>query len=377
MQETRGSLKPIAMAAPSFDDNGVLEQVSDILRSGRLREGRWCKQFEEEFAAKVGARHAVAVNSGTAALHSIYLALLEPGDEVLIPSFTFIATGSMLLAMGAIPVFCDVDPRTFTIDPEDARKRITDRTRAIVPVHLFGNACPMDEINKLAEEHGLKVIGDAAQSHGTRYKGLDVGAMPEAVAFSFYPSKNMTTGEGGMIATSDDKLDKRFRLLRSHGQSEPYLHTMLGFNYRMTEVSAVLGLSQLGHLDRFLERRKANAAVLTEGLSSIGEIVTPVATQGAEHTYSQYSILLSDGLAERREEFRQHLDRAGVSSAVYYPKPMHQQPVFGGSLAGGLSLPVTEDLAGRILSLPAHPALSDEDLGRIVEAVKGATKAIQ
>ena len=377
MEETKQSLKPIAMAAPSFDDTGVLDQVSDILRSGRLREGRWCKRFEEEFAAKVGVKHAVAVNSGTAALHSIYLALLEPGDEVLIPSFTFIATGSMLLAMRATPVFCDVDPRTFTLDPEDARKRITERTRAIVPVHLFGNACPMDELNNLAEEHGLKVIGDAAQSHGTRYKGQDVGAMPEAVAFSFYPSKNMTTGEGGMIVTSDDKLSERFRLLRSHGQSEPYLHTMLGFNYRMTEVSAVLGLSQLGHLDGFLEGRKANASVLTDGLSSIEGITTPVATEGAEHTYSQYSILLSDGLATRREAFRQHLDRAGVSSAVYYSKPMHQQPVFTEAGAASPLLPVTEDLADRILSLPAHPGLSKEDLGRIVEAVKGATKAIQ
>ena len=369
------------MAAPSIEDTAVLEQVSDVLRSGRLREGKWCRQFEEEFAARVGAQHAVAVNSGTAALHSIYLALLEPGDEVLIPSFTFIATGSMLLAMRATPVFCDVDPRTFTIDPEDARKKITSRTKAIVPVHLFGNACAMDDITSLAEEHGLKVIGDAAQSHGTRYKGVDVGGMSEAVAYSFYPSKNMTTGEGGMITTSNADLDKKLRLLRSHGQSEPYLHTLLGFNYRMTEVSAVLGLSQLSHLGEFVSRRAANAATLTDALTDIDGVDTPVATEGAEHTYSQYSLLLSERLAPLREEFRQQLSRAGVASAVFYPRALHQQPIFSSlaalaSKAAG-SLPVAENLATRIVSLPVHPGLSGDDLSRITEAVKDAVQAIQ
>ena len=366
--------EPILMAAPSTSQDEVIDQVAEVLRSGQLREGRFCRQFEEEFAAQVGARYAVTVNSGTAALHVAYLSLLQPGDEVLLPSFTFIATASMLRAMGAVPVFCDVDPRTFTLDAKDAERRITPRTRAVVPVHLFGNSCDIEAMQALAERHSLKIIWDGAQSHGTRYRGRDIGSFPEAVSYSFYPSKSMTTGEGGMLATSNAELREEWKLLRSHGQTEPYLHTRLGFNYRMTEISAVLGLSQLGQLEGFVRRRRENAAFLSDGLQGLGGVVIPAVAPHAEHAFSQYSILLEGGLAARREEFRGLLQEDGVSTAVYYPKPVHQQPVF--SDMEPVRLPVTEDLAARIVSLPIHPGLQKKELVRIVDVVSKAVERL-
>ncbi len=358
------------MAAPSTGQDEIIEQVTAILRSGQLREGKYCRQFEEEFAAQVGAKYAVSVNSGTAALHVVYLALLEPGDDVLVPSFTFIATGSMLRAMGVQPVFCDVNPRTFTIDLEDAVKRITPRTKAIVPVHLFGNCCDIDAVRALAKERDLKIIWDSAQSHGTRYRGADIGSFPEAACYSFYPSKSMTTGEGGMIATSDKELYEKCKLLRSHGQTGPYVHTLLGFNYRMTEISAVLGIHQLKQLPGFVQRRRENAGFLSKNLKEVQGIVTPHEEPAVEHSYSQYSILLDGSLKGKRDAFREKLQETGIDTAVYYPRPLHRQPVF--SDAGEVSLPITEDLSEQILSLPVHPGLEQEDLERIVKSVRQA-----
>lgn len=367
-------VKPVRMAAPSTGQDEIIEQVTAILRSGQLREGKYCRQFEEEFAAQVGAKYAVSVNSGTAALHVVYLSLLEPGDEALIPSFTFISTGSMLRAMGVQPVFCDVNPKTFTIDLKDAGRRITSRTRAIVPVHLFGNSCDIDGIQGLASQRKLRVIWDGAQSHGTRYRGADIGSFPEAVCYSFYPSKSMTTGEGGMIATSDKDLYEKCKLLRSHGQTGPYVHTLLGFNYRMTEISAVLGIHQLKQLEGFVQRRRENAEFLNRNLRDVSGIVTPHAEPEVEHSYSQYSVLLDGSLKGKRDAFRETLQEAGIDTAVYYPRPLHRQPVF--SEMGEFSLPVTEGLAERILSLPVHPGLEPEDLGRVVEGVKQAAATL-
>src|SRR5919199_1594248 len=223
---------PVASVDVRAED---IEAVASVLASGNLRQGRVVAEFEEAFAARVGACHAVAVSSGTAALHLAYMALFTPGDEVIVPAFTFIATASMLLAVGAVPVFADVDPRTFTLSLEDVRARITGRTRGIVGVHLFGNACDIEGLQRLADKHRLTLVWDAAQALGTEYNGREVGSYPTACCYSFYPTKNITTGEGGMITSDDSRLGEQFRLLRSQGASGKYVHTALGFNYRMTD----------------------------------------------------------------------------------------------------------------------------------------------
>ncbi len=363
----------ITMGSPSIAAED-LERVSKVLRSGRLREGPLCREFEEAFAAKVGARFAVSVNSGTAALHLAYLSLLEAtdargGDEVLVPSFTFIATASMVVAAGARPLFCDVDPKTFTLDVADAERRITPKTKLIAGVHLFGNSCDVSRYQALATRRGLRIVWDAAQAQGTRSEGNDVGGFPDAVCFSFYPSKNMTTGEGGMIATSDAALYEKCLRLRNHGQGDGYIFPELGFNYRMTDVQAALGLGQLKRLDEFLRRRRENAEFLSSRLKELDGLTVPYVSEGVEHSYNQFSVLLTgDSPEKQRTALRRKLQEAGVPTAVYYPSPLHVQPAFSPKPA--YPLPVSEDLAGRILSLPVHPQLTKEQLEKVVEELK-------
>ncbi|MGC2432456.1 MAG: DegT/DnrJ/EryC1/StrS aminotransferase family protein, partial [Desulfobaccales bacterium] len=230
-------MKKIGMAEIKFTE-AEIEAAVRVLRSGALRQGKECSAFEEEFAARVGAKFAVTSANGSAALHLAYLAFLQPGDEVLVPSFTFVATASMVTMAGSKPVFCDVDPHTFLLDLEDAARKVSPRTRAISPVHLFGNACDIDAVQTFAKKHHLVIVWDAAQAHGAEYCGQDVGSFGDFVAYSFYPSKNMFVGEGGMTCTDNDEYAAKLRHLRSHGETGKYLHTMLGLNYRMTDVEA-------------------------------------------------------------------------------------------------------------------------------------------
>ena len=370
----------ITMGSPSIAAED-LERVSEVLRSGQLREGSLCREFEEAFAAKVGAPFAVSVNSGTAALHLAYLSLLQPallpsarferGDEVLVPSFTFIATASMVAAAGARPVFCDVDPKTFTLDVADAEKKITPKTKVIAGVHLFGNSCDVSGLQALAERRGLRIVWDAAQAQGTRFNGTDVGSFPDVACFSFYPSKNMTTGEGGMIATSDAALYERCLRLRNHGEGDEYIFPELGFNYRMTEMQAALGLGQLKRLDEFLTKRRENAEFLSSRLNELDGLTVPYVSDRVEHSYNQFSVLLAgDSPEERRGALRRKLLEAGIRTAVYYPSPLHLQPAFAPKPAD--PLPVSEDLAKRIFSLPIHPKLKPEQLERLVGELKRA-----
>ncbi len=361
-------IREVSLGGPSITE-GDVEEVTRVLRSGRLREGPLCRKFEEEFASKVGSKFAVSLSSGTAALQVAYLVLLEPGDEVLVPSFTFIATASMVALSGATPVFCDVDAKTFTLDLGDARKRITSRTRAIAPVHLFGNCCDIPGVQAMASRNNLRIVWDAAQAHGARSGGADVGSFGDLACYSFYPSKNMTTGEGGMITTSDPEIFEKCARMRDHGQTGPNLHTSLGFNYRMTDMQAALGLSQLKRLDSLVARRRENAGFLDEGLREVEGITPPHVPDGVEHSYNQYSILLTGEQGkERREEFRDQLRERGIETAVYYSRPLHLQPVFAERPQP--NLPVSEDLSGRIVSLPVHPGLRAEDLRRITGAVR-------
>ncbi len=351
-------------------DQGELHAVHHVLKSGILRQGKVTEDFENRFARAVGARFAVAVNSGTAALFLSYLVMLKPGDEVIVPDFTFAATASMATAAGLTPVFADVDPRTFNLDPADVERRITRRTRALVPVHLFGYPADIARLSALARRHRLRVIWDAAQAHGARFRGRDVGSFRDAACYSFYPSKNLTTGEGGMITTSDPSLASEFRLLRSHGEESRYFHIRIGFNFRMTDVAAALGRTQLAKLPAAVRARRRNAATLARGLQGLHGLVTPREAAGILPAFNLFTVQINpEKLGMSRDEFQNALAERGVESAVHYPIPLHRQPIFQGK---GIDarFPVSTRLARTVLSLPVHPELSKKDLERIVLAVR-------
>jgi perosamine synthetase len=351
-------------------DEREIRAVEEVLRSGRLRAGRVVEDFEARFARSVGAPFAVAVNSGTAALFLAYRALLKPGDEIIVPDFTFVATASMAAAVGARPVFADVDPVTCTLDPADIEKRITRRTRALAPVHLYGHPARVDRLTHLARKHHLRIIWDAAQAHGAQYRGRDVGSLPDVVCYSFYPSKNMTTAEGGMITTSDERLAAEFRLARSHGEESRYHHTRLGFNFRLTDVLAALGREQLRKLPQALRRRRRNAAILARGLSGIPGLVLPHTAPGVQHAFNLFTVRVNARvLGVSRDELQKVLAEQGIETAVHYPRALHQQPIFRG-FGTDCDFPVSAELAKTVLSIPVHPALSDEDLHRVITSVR-------
>lgn len=337
--------------------------VLEVLSSGILAQGPKVKEFEEAFAALCGVRYAVAASSGTTALHAALLAHgIGPGDEVITSPFTFIASANSIVYTGARPVFVDIDPATYNLDPQLIEAAITPATRALLPVHLFGLSCDMDPILRIADKYGLSVIEDACQSHGATYHGQKVGSFGVG-AFSFYPTKNMTSAEGGMITTDDAEIAQKCRILRQHGMARRYYHDELGYNFRMTDVHAAIGLAQLRKLPDFNRARQANAAYLTANLQ---HVVTPAVPDGCEHVYHQYSIRVPAG---RRDELRGQLQERGVMSEVYYPVPVHQQHYYVETLGYRQTLPAAEAAAQEILSLPVHPALTQSDLEAIVAGV--------
>jgi perosamine synthetase len=368
------TMSTVPIAHVELSEQEIAAMVK-VLRTGHLVAGAAVRTFEQQFAAFVGARYALAVSSGSAALHIAYLATLEPGDEVLVPGFTHIATAGMVHFANGQPVLCDVDRMTFTLSVEDAATKISTRTAAIAPVHLFGNSCDIDDINRLAQSCDLRVIWDAAQAHGTRYQGRDVGSFADLVTYSFYPTKNMTTGEGGMVVTNDPSLYERCQLLRAHGQSRKYYHESFGLNYRMLEVSAALGVAQLKQLPEFIRKRRCNALYLNQRLSSLAGIIVPFVGECIEHSFHQYSILLDlDQFRCSRDEFAAALKAEGVEAAVHYPRALNHQPAFA---AAGMHLPNCEWLAERILSLPVHPMLSAANLEQVADAVGAVAVRMQ
>jgi perosamine synthetase len=337
-----------------------LELVASALASGQLAQGERVREFEERFAEFVGAPHAIATSSGTTAIHLALLALdIGPGDEVITVAFTFIASASPILHVGARPVFVDVEPTTYTMDPALLEAAITPRTRAIMPVSLYGHPANMPEILEIAERHGIPVIEDACQAHGALLAGRRCGSWGLGV-FSFYPTKNMTSGEGGMVTTSDAKLAEMVRLLRQHGMSVRYHHDLLGYNFRMTDIHASIGLAQLTKLPAANERRRAIASRYTRELVGV---LPPYERPDAQPVYHQYTVRV-----RQRDAFMERLEARGVGSAVYYPIPVHRQkPLLAlGSL--NVTLPVTERLVNDILSLPVHPSLSDDEVAQVVAA---------
>ena len=357
--------------------------VDAVLASGMVVQGPQVAAFEEEFSAQVVAgAHAVAVNSGTSAQHLAALASLNETDptalaeaEVTVPSFTFAATGNSVAATGARPVFADIDPVTFTLDPASVEAAITPRTVAIEVVHLYGLPANMPRIMQIAQRHGLRVWEDCAQAHAAAIDGTPVGTFGEWGSFSFYPTKNMTSLEGGMVSTADAELARRVRLLRNQGMERQYANELVGFNNRMTDVCAAVGRVQLTRLAGWTEQRRANAAALDAGLAGVPGVVTPAVPEGYRHVYHQYTIRFEGAGAEERDAAQAALkEEWGVGSGVYYPIPNHRLASLE-RYAPGLELAGTEKAARECLSLPVHPSLSEADLERIVAAVSAVAKA--
>jgi dTDP-4-amino-4,6-dideoxygalactose transaminase len=352
----------IYMAKPQMGPEEK-QAVMEVLDSGIIAQGPRVKAFEDAFAAMVDVKHAIATTSGTTALHVALLAHgIGPGDEVITSPFTFIASANSVLYCGARPVFVDIDPVTFNLVPELIEAAITPRTKAILPVHLFGLPCDMEAINAIAERHNLAVIEDACQAHGAAINGQKVGSFGMGT-FSLYPTKNMTSAEGGMITTDSDQLDEQCRVLRQHGMRRRYYHDELGYNFRMTDIHAAIGLEQLKKLDGFNHQRQANAAYLTANLRGV---TAPTAPAGYTHVFHQYTVRVGDG---QRDGLRTFLNENGVGSEVYYPVPVHQQSFYMSELGYNQTLPEAERAALEVLSLPVHPALSPEDLQTIVSVV--------
>jgi len=352
----------ISIAKPLIGDEEK-QAVLEVLDSGILAQGPRVKAFEEAFATMCGVKHAIATTSGTTALHTSLLALgIGPGDEVITSPFTFIASANSILFVGARPVFVDIEANTFNINPDLIEAAITPHTKAIMPVHLFGLSCNMQPIMEISKKHNLQVIEDACQSHGATYHERKVGSFGTGT-FSLYPTKNITSAEGGMITTSDDQIAESCRVIRQHGMRRRYYHDELGFNFRMTDVHAAIGLAQLKKLELFNDRRQENATYLSNHLQGV---VTPCIPPGSEHVFHQYTIRVPDG---RRDNLMIHLQEQGIGSGVYYPVPIHQQTYYMNDLGYRQSLPESEKATREVLSLPVHPALSKADLQSIVSVV--------
>ena len=347
--------------------NEIDSSLKDVLESTQFILGPNVRALEEEVAAYCGVRHAISVASGTDALHlALRGAGIGPGDEVITSPFTFIATAEAICYQGAEPVFVDIDPETFNLDVSLIEKAINSNTKAILPVHLFGQPADLTPIRELCSKYDLKLIEDCAQSFGAEYGGVKSGAFGDAGCFSFFPSKNLGCyGDGGMIVCDDDQLAADIRTLRNHGSRERYHHNMIGFNSRLDEMQAVILRVKLQRIDEFNRLRRRNAHLYSELLTNSG--VTPPHEDGkGVHVYHQYTIK-----SLQRDKIHQALTAAGIASAVYYPIPLHQQEVFCERYAG-VSLPNAEEVAGEVLSLPMYPELTTEQINRVCAAIKGA-----
>ncbi len=343
-----------------------LQAVTDVLASGMIAQGRKVAELEERWAEFIGVRHAIAMANGTVALMSIFAGIdLEPGDEVITVSHTFAATANAILYTGATPVFIDIEPDTYLIDAKKIEAAITPRTRAICPVHLFGLVADMDMIRAIADRHGLVVVEDACQAHGATFRGRKAGSFGHG-AFSLYATKNMTTAEGGFVTTNDDKLADWLRLYRNQGMRTRYQFEMLGFNFRMTDIAAAIGLAQFAKLTRNTARRQAIAARYDEAFGEL-PIGLPITPDGRNHVFHQYTI----DAGGARDAIVADLRDAGVGADIYYPIPVHRQEYI---MERGLhaDLPETDRAAARTLALPMFPGLTDDEQGHVIEALRSA-----
>ena len=359
----------VPVAKPIIGDEEI-ENVVEVLKSGMIAQGPKVAEFEQKFADWIGTKYAIAVNSGTAALHVALLSCgIGKGDEVITTPFTFIASGNAIVYTGAKPVFADIDLKTYTLNPDTIESLITENTKAILPVHLYGQSANMDRINEIAEKHGLIVIEDAAQAHGATCNGKNVGNMGDMACFSFYPTKNMTTSEGGIITTNDEDLAESAKIFRAHGASVRYHHDAIGYNFRMTDISAAIGLAQLEKIDGFNDKRIENADYLNEGLKDVEGVITPYCAYDSKHVYHQYTIRVEKG---KRDDWVDIINGCGVGTGIHYPIPLYNQPIYKALGIEG-DCPNAELAADNVISLPVHPSLTKEDLDLVIEAVKTAS----
>jgi perosamine synthetase len=368
--------KMIQINAPLIGEEEI-KAVTTVLKrgilTGRLGGGPMATKFEDDFAKFARAKHAIAVNNGTAALHmSLLAAKVKASDEVILPSFTFISTAEAVALVGAKPVFVDIDQCTYNVAAEEIESAITNKTKAIIAVDLYGLSAEMDKIKEISDEHNLILIEDAAQAHGASFKGKSPGYFADMACWSFYASKNMTTGEGGMITTNNDEYAHKLRPMRSHGETEEYVSAMLGHNYRMPEIEAAIGIAQLKKLHSFVEKRRTNAELLTRKLKGRPELYLPNEPKGYRHSWYLYTVKLQKDEAKVRDKTVEDLRKEGVGATVYYHTPIHQMPYY--RQFGTHQLPNTEKIAHQVFSLPVHPAVTSEEINDIAESV---TKAIK
>jgi len=352
----------IYIANPSFDD-AEKDAVTDVLDSGMIADGEVVRSFETEFADYCGTKHGIGTSNGTTALHAALEALgIGSGDRVLTTPFSFIATANAIRFTGAEPVFADIDPETYNLDPDAAATVAREHdVDAILTVHLYGLASDLQPLSDLADDLGVPLIEDAAQAHGATYRGKRVGSFGDVACFSFYPTKNMTTGEGGMITTDRDDVAERARRYINHGRTGKYEHAELGHNYRLTNIAAAIGREQLKKLPGYIEARRSHAKAFDNGLSGTS-LVTPGEPGDREHVYHQYTIRAPD-----RDDLIEYLADSGVSASVYYPTCIHNQPAYGGV---DCQVPRAEEAAAGVLSIPVHPELSESDVAHIVEVIQ-------
>ena len=361
----------INIAKPIIGEEEI-EAVTEVLKSGMIAQGPKVDQFQKEFSKFVETKHSIATSSGTTALHTALLAAgVKPGDEVITTPFTFAATSNSILYSDATPVYADIVPETFNLNPEKIEEKITDKTSTIVPVHLYGQPADMDAINEIAEKHDLKVIEDAAQAHGAVYKGRKIGSIGDLGCFSFYPTKNMTTSEGGMVTTNDDDLAEKSAMIRAHGESKRYEQSLLGYNYRMTDIAASIGLVQLKKIDEFNAKRNENAEYLSQGMKDIPGITTPIVADNVTHVFHQYTIRVS----KDRDKFKEFLTEHGIGTGIHYPIVLYKQPFYERMGITG-NCPEAEKAASEVISLPVHPSLTREELDTIIETVKKGSEEL-
>jgi dTDP-4-amino-4,6-dideoxygalactose transaminase len=350
-----------------------IEAVVKVMRCGPLTSalgvGPMVTQFEKNFAAFAGVKHAVAVNTGTAALHSAVVAAgVKQGDEVILPSFTFVATAEAVVMAGGKPVFTDIDPETYNISPDAIKKNLTEKTRAIVPVDLYGFSVDMEPIREIASEQGLAVVEDAAQAHGATYAGKPAGVFADVACWSLYASKNMTTGEGGVVTTDNDAVVETLRLVRTHGEKDKYASLMLGYNYRMSEIQAAIGLVQLEKLSGFVAKRRANAKRLTNLLSASDRLKLPEESEERQHSWYLYTVRLKNAAGDERDKILEELKKKGIGAVAYYVNPVHLMPYYRETF-GERRLPETEKASGQVFSLPVHPGVTEEQIDYIGETL--------
>lgn len=361
---------PVPFMLPKLAEQDIAAAV-EVLRSGMLRAAKKCEELEQRLASLSGAKHAMSCANGTCALQLAYEPLFQPGDRVLVPAWSYIATVSMIVARGCTPIFVDADPVTGQIDVQDAARRVTTTTRGIAATHMYGCPVDIDAVQRLAASHGLRVVYDAAQAHLATYRGEGLGRFGDAVTYSFYATKNLPTGEGGMVTCNDDALAREIRLLRSHGETEKYLHERVGYNYRLNDIAGAIGCSRLDRLPGETEARRA-AARKYDALFAGSRFVRPLGiTPAAVSAYHLYTVTLDlDRVRCTRDEFVKALAAEGVPSAVHYPRALPDQPAFARFAGDAGDWPVARRLAQRVLSLPMHHGLTDDHLRIVHEAIE-------